>query len=125
MGRDSGGTARNYTKKNILPSSGERRMRRAKRRIVLDVFLAREPTWKHIWEMRERWGIEAQTQMPPPYQGAEYTPQSLHLRPEEDFGEEAERWFATFQEWRNDLAVLYEAVVPAEARDSDYQTSFG
>ncbi len=125
MGQDPGEVVRNYTKKVILPSSGERRLRRAKRRIVLDVFLAREPTWKHIREMRGRWGIEAQTQVPPPYQGAEYTPQSLHLRPEEDFGEEAERWSATFHEWRNDLAVLYEAVVPAEARDSDYHTSFG
>lgn len=125
MGRDSSGAVRSYTKKKILPSSRERRLRRAKRRIVLDVFLAREPTWKHIREMRERWGIQAQTQMPPPYQGAEYTLQPLQLRAEEDFGAEAERWSTTFYEWRKDLAVLYEAVVPAEARDSDHHTSFG
>jgi hypothetical protein len=125
VGRDAGGVVRNHTNKKILPSSGERLIRRAKRRIVLDVFLARGPTWKHIREMRERWGIEAQPQVPPPYQGAEYTPQALQSRPEEEFGEEAERWSATFDEWRDDLAVLYEAVVPAEARDSDYHMSFG
>jgi hypothetical protein len=122
VGRDAGGVVRNHTNKKILPSSGERLIRRAKRRIVLDVFLARGPTWKHIREMRERWGIEAQTQVPPPYQGAEYTPQALQSRPEEEFGEEAERWHATFDEWRNDLAALYEAVIPDEARGSGYMT---
>ena len=122
MGRDSGGAVCSYTKKKILSSSGERRIRRAKHSIVLDVFLTRGPTWKHIREMRERWGIEAQSQMPPPYQGFEYVPESLQSRPEEEFGEEAERWHATFDEWRNDLAALYEAVIPDEARGSGYMT---
>jgi hypothetical protein len=106
-----------------LPSSGDYRVRQAKRHLVLDIFLRRGATWKHVRGVRERWRVEAQTRMPPPYHGSEYTPELLGPRPEEEFGEEAQQWHTTFEEWRTALARLYKAVVPEEARDSEYLSS--
>ncbi len=99
----------------------DRRIRHAKRCLVLDLFLTRGPVWEHIRDMRERWGIEAQTGMPSRSSGLGlYTPESLGLRPEEEFGEQAERWFATYAEWSNDLAALWKAVVPEAARGREH-----
>jgi hypothetical protein len=106
-----------------LPSSGDARVRQAKRRLVLDVFLRRGVAWEHIQRIRERWRVEAETRMPPPYRGSVHTPELLGSRPEQEYGEQAEHWHATFQAWRDDLATLYEAVVPREARDSEYLVS--
>jgi hypothetical protein len=106
-----------------LPSSGDYRVRQAKRHLVLDIFLRRGATWKHVRGVRERWRVEARTRMPPPYHGSEYTPELLGPRPEEEFGEEAQQWHTTFEEWRTALARLYKAVVPEEARDSEYLSS--
>jgi hypothetical protein len=106
-----------------LPSSGDYRVRQAKRHLVLDIFLRRGAAWKHVRDVRERWRVEAQTRMPPPYHRSEYTPELLGPRPEEEFGEEAEQWHTALQEWRTELARLYKAVVPEEARDSEYLNS--
>ncbi len=103
-----------------LPSSGEARVQQAKRRLVLDIFLARGAAWEHIRDMRRRWEIEAQTQMPPPHPRSVYTPESLSSPPGTEFTEQAERWHTTFQVWVNDLGDLYKAIVPEEARDSEY-----
>jgi hypothetical protein len=72
--------------------------------------------------MRERWGVEARTQLPPRYQGGVHTPDSLGPRPpdEEQFIDEAEEWYGKYREWTSDLAALCEAVVPQEARSSKY-----
>jgi hypothetical protein len=103
-----------------LPSSGEHRVHQAKRRLVLDLFLRRGAVWDRIRDIRERWGIKAQRQMPPPYPHL-YTPESFGPQPEEQFGEEEyDRWHAKYQEWVNDLATVYGAVVPEKARDSKH-----
>jgi hypothetical protein len=106
-----------------LPSSGDYRVRQAKRRLVLDILLRRGAAWKHVRDVRERWRVEAHTRMPPPYHCSEYTPELLGPRPEEEFGEEAEQLHTTFEEWRTALARLYKAVVPEEARYSEYLNS--
>ncbi len=71
--------------------------------------------------MRERWDIEARAQIPfRSYVGGPYIPELLGPQPEEEFGEQAERWDATYDAWINDLAALYTVIVPEEARDSEY-----
>ena len=102
-----------------LPSTAEDRVRRAKRRLVLDLFLGRGVAWDHIREMRERWEIDARPQMPPPYPYV-FVPEILGPPPEEQFGDEAEEWHAKYREWTSDLTAVFEAVVPEEARDSKY-----
>lgn len=106
-----------------LPSSGDYRVRQAKRRLVLDVFLRRGEAWKRVREMRERWRVEAKAQMPPSDRRGEHTPEWLGPRPEKDYGEEAERWHDTVDEWRGDLTTLYRTIVPEEAHDSEYLSS--
>ena len=90
----------------ILPSTGEHRRREAKRLLILDLFQQRGPAWNRIQEMRERWGVEARTQLPPRYQGGVHTPDSLGPRPpdEEQFTDEAEEWYGKYREWTSDLA---------------------
>jgi hypothetical protein len=95
-------------------------MRQAKRRLVLNVFLRRRAAWERVRAIRERWGIEAQTQIPPSSRGIGYLPDSVGSPPEEQFGEQRERWEAKYYEWRADLSALYYAVVPEEGRDSKY-----
>jgi hypothetical protein len=85
----------------------------------LDLFLRRGATWDYIREMRERWEIDAQPQMPPPYPHV-FVPETLGQPPEEQFGDEADEWHAKYREWTSDLMALFEAVVPEEARDSKY-----
>ncbi len=108
-----------------LPSSGEDRVRQAKRRLVLELFRQRGLAWDRIREVRERWGIEASTQMPPPNSGQLYTPEFFGPPPEEQFGEQADQWYATHEEWTADLSTLYNTIVPEEARDSKYPSASG
>lgn len=90
----------------------------------MDLVLLRRPTAPLIVDMRERWNIQPETRMPPPYQGGPHPPPSIGPQPEEEFGtEEYDAWHAEYQEWRNDLTALYRAVVPEEARDSEYLVS--
>jgi hypothetical protein len=109
----------------ILPSTGEDRIQQAKRLLVVEVLRRRGPTWNRIREMRERWGVEAQTQLPPRYQGRVYIPESFGPLPEEQFTDEADEWHSKYQEWVNDLAALCGAVVPEEARSSKYFVGSG
>jgi hypothetical protein len=106
-----------------LPSSGDHRVRQAKRRLVLDIFLRRGEVWERVREVREHWGIEAQKCMPPPYRGDIYIPEWFGPPPDEEFGERAEQWYATVDEWRSDLTTLYRTIVPEEAHDSGYLSS--
>jgi hypothetical protein len=101
-----------------LASTGEDRIWLAKRLLVVELIRGRGPTWSRIQEVRERWGVEAQTQIPPRYEGRIYTPESLGPPPdpEEQFTDEADEWHAKYQEWISDLAALYNAVIPEEAR---------
>ncbi len=104
-----------------IPLSEARHVRRTKRCLVLDVFLNRGATWEYIRDMREHWSIEARTQIPSrSCVTGPYPPESLGPRPEEEDGEQAERWFAKYDEWTEDLAALYKMVVPEEARDSEH-----
>jgi hypothetical protein len=60
---------------NILPSSGERRLREIKRRLVLELYLREGAFWvEDLWEgafwaeikdARERWGIKPEVRLPP------------------------------------------------------------
>ena len=77
--------------------------------------------------MRERWGIEARAQIPPPYPGGLYFPESFGPPPPEDqFGhEEYERWHATYREWTRSLEAVYDAAVPEAARYSRYFAGCG
>jgi hypothetical protein len=109
----------------ILPSTGERRKREAKRLLIVEIVRQTGPTWSRIREVRERWGVEAQTQLPPPYQGGVHTPQSLGACPEEQFTDEADAWHGRYQEWVNDLAALYNAVIPKDARSTRYFVGSG
>ena len=108
-----------------LPSSGDYRTRQAKRRLVLDIFIHRGEAWEHVRSVRERWGVEAQTRVPPApsYLGSEHIPESFGPPPEDEFGEQGEEWSATLLEWRNDLTALYETIVPEDARGVSYSSS--
>jgi hypothetical protein len=103
-----------------LPSSGEHRTQQAKRRLVLDIFLRRGAAWERVRAIRERWGIEAQAQMPPSSGGIGYFPDSVGPPPEDQFGKQRERWQAKYYEWMADLSALCYAAVPEGARDSKY-----
>jgi hypothetical protein len=111
----------------ILPSTGEHRRQEAKRLLILDLFQQRGTTWNRIQELRERWGIEARRQIPPPYPGGLYTPESFGpLPPEEEFGDqEYDQWHSRYREWSADLSTLCEAVVPHDARSSKYWVGSG
>jgi hypothetical protein len=86
------------------------------------MYLQHGAAWDRIREVRERWGIEAQTRIPPAYPGGLYTPESFGPPPceEQSGNEEYDQWHSTYQEWADDLSNLCNAVVPDEARYSKY-----
>jgi hypothetical protein len=96
-----------------LPSSGKVRERSIRRRIVLDLFLHREPLWSRVSAIRERWNIEPRVEVPQPTRGFEiYTPQSPKPQQVGINGDEGR--------WRDELTALHDAVVPKEGRLRHY-----
>jgi hypothetical protein len=106
-----------------LPSSGEDRVRSAKRRLVLDLFLRRDPFWSGVCDIRSRWNVSPVVGLPEPGVGGFpicYVPNSFGPRPPEPFGDEGERWSAQFRRWCSNLHTLHDLAVPIKARSTEY-----
>jgi hypothetical protein len=52
-----------------LPSDAQRRLRRLRHELVLQLYLRRDPLWGMIRDVRDRWNISADVRLPPPAAG--------------------------------------------------------
>jgi hypothetical protein len=52
-----------------LSSDAGRRLRRLRHELVLQLYLRRDPLWKAIRDVRDRWDISAEVRLPPPVVG--------------------------------------------------------
>jgi hypothetical protein len=53
-----------YMRRPTLESSAERRIRRLKRRLVLELFLQRARFWDAVWDVRTEWNVTARRMLP-------------------------------------------------------------
>src|SRR5215211_5877212 len=93
-------------------------IRQKEAELAAGVAIKQGAIWEAVRGVRERWQIEAQTQIPRPISpGAYYVPAQLAQEPQRvDAG--YEEWADRLSEWDGELLTLYTTFIPEDCRES-------
>jgi hypothetical protein len=100
-----------------LPSSAEYRINTCKQSLVIALVGQKGSFWDAVCDIRQRWGIEAMTTVPPPLPD----PTWVHMPPGEpkyaNVNEDGHQEWASFHErWDQQLADLHDRFIPDDCR---------